>query len=546
MAFAVGRVLSWSGFWGFLGLFSIFVVKRWLVGVMVRGGHAGEEKSGVWHDKYGYRHPGKGKQTKFRRFPPPPKRKIKNITFPIDKVGRGYSNVINKNNKQIIKINEEEREDIIMAETNKREYKFETLQLHVGQESPDPVTDARAVPIYQTSSYVFRNCEHAAARFGLSDAGNIYGRLTNPTEDVFEQRIAALEGGVAALAVASGAAAISYTIQNLAHNGDHIVAAKNIYGGTYNLLAHTLPEYGITATFVDPENFDEIRGAIQENTKAVFIETLGNPNSDVVDIEAIAKIAHENKIPLVIDNTFATPYLVRPIEYGADIVVHSATKFIGGHGTTIGGVIVDSGKFDWEASGKFESLTAPNPSYHGISFTKAVGPAAFVTKIRAILLRDTGATISPFHAFIFLQGLETLSLRVERHVENALKVVNYLENHPLVEKVNHPSVSNDPKQQELYKKYFPNGGGSIFTFEIKGSDEEAKKFIDHLQLFSLLANVADVKSLVIHPASTTHSQLNEEELADQGIKPNTIRLSIGTENVEDIIYDLEEAFKALA
>lgn len=501
----------------------------------------------MWHDKYGYRHPGKGKQTKFRRFPPQPKRKIKNITFPIDKVGkRGYSNVINKNNKQIIKINEEEREDIIMAETNKREYKFETLQLHVGQESPDPVTDARAVPIYQTSSYVFRNCEHAAARFGLSDAGNIYGRLTNPTEDVFEQRIAALEGGVAALAVASGAAAISYTIQNLAHNGDHIVAAKNIYGGTYNLLAHTLPEYGITATFVDPENFDEIRGAIQENTKAVFIETLGNPNSDVVDIEAIAKIAHENKIPLVIDNTFATPYLVRPIEYGADIVVHSATKFIGGHGTTIGGVIVDSGKFDWEASGKFESLTAPNPSYHGISFTKAVGPAAFVTKIRAILLRDTGATISPFHAFIFLQGLETLSLRVERHVENALKVVNYLENHPLVEKVNHPSVSNDPKQQELYKKYFPNGGGSIFTFEIKGSDEEAKKFIDHLQLFSLLANVADVKSLVIHPASTTHSQLNEEELADQGIKPNTIRLSIGTENVDDIIYDLEEAFKALA
>ena len=432
-----------------------------------------------------------------------------------------------------------------MSETNKREYKFETLQLHVGQESPDPVTDARAVPIYQTSSYVFRNCEHAAARFGLSDAGNIYGRLTNPTEDVFEQRIAALEGGVAALAVASGAAAISYTIQNLAHNGDHIVAAKNIYGGTYNLLAHTLPEYGITATFVDPENFDEIRGAIQENTKAVFIETLGNPNSDVVDIEAIAKIAHENKIPLVIDNTFATPYLVRPIEYGADIVVHSATKFIGGHGTTIGGVIVDSGKFDWEASGKFESLTAPNPSYHGISFTKAVGPAAFVTKIRAILLRDTGATLSPFHAFIFLQGLETLSLRVERHVENALKVVNYLENHPLVEKVNHPSVSNDPKQQELYKKYFPNGGGSIFTFEIKGSDEEAKKFIDHLQLFSLLANVADVKSLVIHPASTTHSQLNEEELADQGIKPNTIRLSIGTENVDDIIYDLEEAFKVL-
>lgn len=427
-----------------------------------------------------------------------------------------------------------------------RTLKFETLQLHVGQEQPDPVTDARAVPIYQTSSYVFRNCEHAAARFGLSDAGNIYGRLTNPTEDVFEQRIAALEGGVAALAVASGAAAITYTFQNLAQAGDHIVAAKNIYGGTYNLLAHTLPEYGVKATFVDPFNYEEIESAIQENTKAVFIETLGNPNSDIVDIEKIAGIAHAHKIPLVIDNTFATPYLVRPIEYGADIVVHSATKFIGGHGTTIGGVIVDSGKFDWEASGKFPSLTEPNPSYHGISFTKAVGAAAFVTKIRAILLRDTGATLSPFHAFLFLQGLETLSLRVERHVQNALKVVEYLSNHPLVEKVNHPSVSDDPEQQELYKKYFPNGGGSIFTFEIKGSDKEAKEFIDNLELFSLLANVADVKSLVIHPASTTHSQLNEAELAEQGIKPNTIRLSIGTENVDDIIEDLEEAFKAVS
>lgn len=426
-----------------------------------------------------------------------------------------------------------------------RNLKFETLQLHVGQENPDPVTDARAVPIYQTSSYVFRNSEHAAARFGLSDAGNIYGRLTNPTEDVFEKRIAALEGGVAALAVASGAAAISYTIQNLAKAGEHIVAAKNIYGGTYNLLAHTLPEYGITTTFVDPFNEDEIRDAIKGNTKAVFIETLGNPNSDVVDIEKIASIAHENKIPLVIDNTFATPYLVRPIEYGADIVVHSATKFIGGHGTTIGGVIIDSGKFDWEASGKFPALTEPNPSYHGISFTKAVGAAAFVTKIRAILLRDTGATLSPFHAFFFLQGLETLSLRVERHVENALKVVEYLNAHPQVEKVNHPSISDDPVQQELYKKYFPNGGGSIFTFEIRGDAQTAKDFIDNLELFSLLANVADVKSLVIHPASTTHSQLNEEELLDQGIKPNTIRLSIGTENIADIIEDLEEAFKAV-
>ena len=427
-----------------------------------------------------------------------------------------------------------------------RNLKFETLQLHVGQESPDPVTDARAVPIYQTSSYVFRNSDHAAARFGLTDAGNIYGRLTNPTEDVFEQRIAALEGGVAALAVASGAAAIDYTIQNLAHAGEHIVAASNIYGGTFNLLQNTLPEYGISTTFVDPENFDEIENAIKENTKAVFIETLGNPNSDVVDIEGIAKIAHAHKIPLVIDNTFGTPYLIRPIEYGADIVVHSATKFIGGHGTTIGGVIVDSGKFDWEASGKFPSLTEPNPSYHGVSFTKAAGPAAFVTKIRAILLRDTGATLSPFHAFFFLQGLETLSLRVERHVENSLKVVEYLKNHPLVEKVHHPSISDDPRQQELYKKYFPNGGGSIFTFEIKGDDATAKKFIDNLELFSLLANVADVKSLVIHPASTTHAQLSDEELEAVGIKKNTIRLSIGTEHIDDIIEDLEEAFKAVA
>ena len=426
-----------------------------------------------------------------------------------------------------------------------RKLKFETLQLHVGQESPDPVTDARAVPIYQTSSYVFKNCDHAAARFGLSDAGNIYGRLTNPTEDVFEQRMAALEGGVAALAVASGAAALAYTFQNLAQNGDHIVAANNIYGGTYNYLAHTFPEYGVTTTFVDPADKEAIENAIKENTKAVFIETLGNPNSDVVDIEAISKIAHDHKIPLVIDNTFGTPYLIRPIEHGADIVVHSATKFIGGHGTTIGGVIVDGGKFDWEASGKFQSLVDPNPSYHGVSFTKAVGPAAFVTKIRAILLRDTGATLSPFHAFLFLQGLETLSLRVERHVENALKVVEYLNNHPQVEKVHHPSITDDPEQQRLYKKYFPNGAGSIFTFEIKGDAQKAKDFIDNLELFSLLANVADVKSLVIHPASTTHSQLNEEELLACGIKPNTIRLSIGTEHIDDIIQDLEEAFKAV-
>ena len=426
-----------------------------------------------------------------------------------------------------------------------RNLKFETLQLHVGQESPDPVTDARAVPIYQTSSYVFRNSDHAAARFGLTDAGNIYGRLTNPTEDVFERRIAALEGGVAALAVASGAAAVTYTIENLAQNGDHIVAAKNIYGGTYNLLEHTLPSYGVKTTFVDPFDFEEVKNAIQDNTKALYIETLGNPNSDVVDIEKWAELAHEHKIPLVVDNTFATPYLVRPIEYGADIVIHSATKFIGGHGTTIGCGLVDGGKLDWQASGKFPSLTEPNPSYHGVVFTQAAGPAAFVTKIRAILLRDTGATISPIHSFIFLQGLETLSLRVERHVENALKVVKYLENHPQVEKVHHPSVSDDEEQKRLYAKYFPNGGGSIFTFEIKGDDRKAKDFIDNLELFSLLANVADVKSLVIHPASTTHAQLNEEELADQGIKPNTIRLSIGTENIDDIIEDLDEAFKAV-
>lgn len=431
-----------------------------------------------------------------------------------------------------------------MSKLNERTLRFETKQLHVGQENADPTTDARAVPIYQTSSYVFHNSEHAAARFGLRDAGNIYGRLTNPTQGVFEERIAALEGGVAALAVASGAAAISYTFQNLAQNGDHIVSAKTIYGGTYNLLAHTLPQYGITTTFVDANNLDEIESAIKENTKAVFIEILGNPNSNVVDIEEIAKIAHSHKIPLVIDSTFGTPFLIRPIEYGADIVVHSATKFIGGHGTAIGGVIVDSGKFDWEASGKFASLTEPNPSYHGISFTKAVGPAAFVTKIRAILLRDTGAALSPFHAFLFLQGLETLSLRVERHVENALKVVDYLSRHPQVENVNHPSLKDAPTH-ELYNKYFPKGAGSIFTFEIKGGEEEAKKFIDNLQVFSLLANVADVKSLVIHPASTTHSQLSEDELLDQGIKPNTIRLSIGTEHIDDIIFDLEEAFKAI-
>ncbi len=428
---------------------------------------------------------------------------------------------------------------------DQRNLRFEKLQLHEGQENPDQVTHARAVPIYQSSSFVFHNSQHAADRFGLKDTGNIYGRLTNPTQDVFEQRMAALEGGVAALAVASGAAAITYTIENLAQNGDHIVAAKNIYGGTYNLLAHTLPQYGITTTFVDPFNFNEVEAAIGDNTKAVYIETLGNPRSEVVDIEKLAKIAHDHKIPLVVDNTFATPYLVQPIKYGADIVVHSATKFIGGHGTTIGGVIVDSGKFDWETSGKFEALTAPNPSYHGVSFTKAVGPAAFVTKIRAILLRDTGATISPFHSFIFLQGLETLSLRVERHVENALKVVEFLKNHPQVEAVHHPAVTEDESQKELYKKYFPNGGGSIFTFEIKGDQKKAMEFIDNLELFSLLANVADVKSLVIHPATTTHSQCNEEELLDQGIKPNTIRLSIGTEHIDDIIEDLQEAFDAV-
>ena len=429
---------------------------------------------------------------------------------------------------------------------DQRNFKFETLQLHVGQEQADPTTDARAVPIYQTSSYVFRNCDHAAARFGLSDAGNIYGRLTNPTEDVFEKRIAALEGGVAALAVASGAAAVTYTILNLAQNGDNIVSAKNIYGGSFNLFEHTLPQYGIETNFVDIFNEEEVESAINEKTKALYIETLGNPNSDVVDIESVAKIAHKHKIPLVVDNTFATPYLVRPIEYGADIVVHSATKFIGGHGTSIGGVIVDGGKFDWEASGKFDSLTKPNPSYHGISFTQTCGAAAFVTKVRAILLRDTGATVSPFNAFLFLQGLETLSLRVERHAYNALKVIEYLNNHPQVESVSHPSVSKDPKQQELYKKYFPNGGGSIFTFDIKGDAQKAKDFIDNLELFSLLANVADVKSLVIHPATTKHSQCTEEELLDQGIRPNTIRLSIGCENIDDIIQDLDEAFKAVA
>ena len=427
-----------------------------------------------------------------------------------------------------------------------RDLKFETLQLHVGQETADPVTDARAVPIYQTSSFVFHNSQHAADRFALKDAGNIYGRLTNPTEDVFEKRMAALEGGVAALAVASGAAAVAYTIQNLAFAGDHIVAAKNIYGGTYNYLAHTIVDYGVTTTFVDPLDVKNFEDAIQENTKALYIETLGNPNSEVADIEAIAKIAHAHNIPLVIDSTFATPYLVRPFEYGADIVIHSATKFIGGHGTTIGGVIVDGGKFDWKASGKFPQFTEPNESYHGISFVDAAGPAAFITRIRAIILRDTGATISPIHSWIFIQGLETLSLRVERHVENALKVVDYLSKNPLVEKVNHPAVTDDPEQQRLYKKYFPNGGGSIFTFEIKGDAETAKKFIDNLELFSLLANVADVKSLAIHPASTTHSELNEAELLNQGIKPNTIRLSIGTENIDDIIEDLDEAFKAIS
>ena len=419
-------------------------------------------------------------------------------------------------------------------------YKFETLQLHVGQESPDPATDARAVPIYQTTSYVFRNSDHAAARFGLADAGNIYGRLTNSTQDVFEQRLAALEGGVAGLATASGAAAIAYTFQALAQAGDHIVAAETIYGGTYNYLAHTFPHHGVTTTFVDPDDVQNFENAIQDNTKAIFIETLGNPNSNIIDIKAVAEIAHKHNIPLVIDDTFTTPYLLRPIELGADIVVASATKFIGGHGTTLGGIIVDSGNFDWKASGKFPQIADPNPSYHGISFVDAVGPAAFVTYIRAIILRDTGATISPFNAFLLLQGTETLSLRVERHVENAKKVIEFLNNHPLVEKVNHPSLN--PKYQALYNEYFPNGAGSIFTFEIKGGETEAKKFIDSLQIFSILANVADVKSLVIHPATTTHSQLSPEELAEQNIKPNTIRLSIGTEHIDDIIADLSQAF----
>lgn len=423
-------------------------------------------------------------------------------------------------------------------------YKFETLQLHVGQEQPDPATDARAVPIYQTTSYVFRNSAHAAARFGLADAGNIYGRLTNSTQGVLESRVAALEGGVAGLAVASGAAAIDYTIQALAGEGDHIVAQKTIYGGSFNLLAHTLPRYGIRTTFVDAHNLEEVEAAIQPNTKAVYLETLGNPNSDIPDIEAVAKIAHKHGLPLVIDNTFGTPYLIRPIEYGADIVVHSATKFLGGHGTSLGGVIVDSGRFDWKASGKYPAIAAPNPSYHGISFADAVGPAAFVTYIRAILLRDTGATISPFNAFIILQGVETLSLRVERHVENTKKVVEFLSKHPLVQKVNHPSLPDHP-DHELYKKYFPNGGASIFTFNIKGGQKEAHAFIDNLEIFSLLANVADVKSLVIHPATTTHSQLTEEELTDQGIYQNTIRLSIGTEHIDDIIADLEKGFAAV-
>lgn len=423
-----------------------------------------------------------------------------------------------------------------------KNYKFETLQLHVGQENPDPATDARAVPIYQTTSYVFKDCAQAAARFGLAEGGNIYGRLTNSTQGVFEDRVAALEGGVAGLAVASGAAAITYTIQALARQGDHIVAQNTIYGGTYNLLDTTLKAFGIDTTFVNAHEIESVKAAIKPNTKAIYIETLGNPNSDIPDIEALAEIAHENKIPLVIDNTFGTPYLIRPIEYGADIVVHSATKFIGGHGTSLGGVIVDSGNFDWEASGKFPQLTEPNSSYHGVSFTKAVGAAAFATYVRAILLRDTGATLSPFNAFILLQGLETLSLRLERHVENSLKVVEYLKNHPLVEKVNHPSLAEHP-DHELYNKYFPNGAASIFTFEIKGGQEEAQKFIDSLELFSLLANVADVKSLVIHPATTTHAQLSSEAQLEAGIKPNTIRLSIGTEHIDDIIADLESGFK---
>ena len=425
------------------------------------------------------------------------------------------------------------------------EYKFETLQLHVGQETADPATDARAVPIYATTSYVFHDSAHAAARFGLADAGNIYGRLTNSTQDVLEKRVAALEGGVAALALASGAAAITYVIQALAQNGGHIVAQKTIYGGSYNLLAHTLPNFGITATFVDVHNLKEVEDAIQENTRAIYIETLGNPNSDIPDIDAVAELAHKHGLPLVVDNTFGTPYLIRPIEHGADIVVHSATKFLGGHGTTLGGIIVDSGKFDWAASGSYPAIAAPNPSYHGVSFTAAAGPAAFVTYIRAILLRDTGATISPFAAFLLLQGVETLSLRLERHAENTKKVIDFLKNHPQVEKVNHPSLPDHP-DHALYEKYFPNGGASIFTFEIKGGQAEAHKFIDNLKIFSLLANVADVKSLVIHPATTTHSQLTEEELLDQGIKPNTIRLSIGTEHIDDIIADLQGGFDAVA
>ena len=424
------------------------------------------------------------------------------------------------------------------------EYKFETLQLHVGQEQADSATDSRAVPIYQTTSYVFHNSEHAAARFGLTDAGNIYGRLTNSTQDVLEKRVAALEGGVAALAVASGAAAISYTIEALARSGDHIVAQKTIYGGSYNLLAHTLAPFGVETTFVDVHNLSEVENAIKENTKAIFLETLGNPNSDIPNIDAISEIAHRHGIPLVIDNTFGTPYLIRPIEHGADIVVHSATKFLGGHGTTLGGIIVDSGNFDWKASGKFPQIAEANPSYHGVSFVDAAGKAAFVTYIRAILLRDTGATISPFNAFLLLQGIETLSLRIERHAENTKKVVEYLNNHPKVEKVNHPSLESHP-QHELYKKYFPNGGGSIFTFQIKGGKDEAWKFIDNLKIFSLLANVADVKSLVIHPASTTHSQLTEKELSEQGIGQNAIRLSIGTEHIDDIIADLENSFNAV-
>lgn len=423
-------------------------------------------------------------------------------------------------------------------------YKFETLQLHVGQETPDPASDARAVPIYATTSYVFHDCEHAAARFGLADPGNIYGRLTNTTQDVLEQRVAALEGGAAALALASGAAAITYTLEALGQNGGHFVSQKTIYGGSYNLLAHTLPNFGITASFVDIHDLDQVEAAIQDNTRAIYIETLGNPNSDIPDIDALAKLAHKHGLPLVVDNTFGTPYLIRPIEHGADVVIHSATKFLGGHGTTLGGVIVDSGKFDWAASGKYPAIADPNPSYHGISFVKAVGPAAFVTYIRAILLRDKGATISPFAAFLLLQGIETLSLRLERHAENTKKVIEFLKAHPQVEKINHPSLPDHP-DNELYKKYFPNGGASIFTFEIKGGKEVAHKFIDNLDIFSLLANVADVKSLVIHPATTTHSQLSEEELLEQGIKPNTIRLSIGTEHIDDILADLQKGFDAV-